>query len=59
MTENEIQKALDFARFNQSCEGFEVTGDNEKTGREMLGGKITANTAVANIIKKHTKWIVK
>lgn len=53
MTEEEIQEALDFGQFNLECEGFEVTEEDMRIGREILEGKITADEAVARIIQKY------
>lgn len=53
MTEKEIQEALAFARFNLACEGFEVTEENMRVGRDILEGKITADEAVKSYIEKH------
>lgn len=53
MTEEEIQKALEFGRFNLECEGFEVTEEDMRIGREILDGKITGDEAVARIIQKY------
>ena len=53
MTEEEIQRALAFGRFNLECEGFEVTEEDIRVGREILEGKMTADEAVAHIIERY------
>lgn len=53
MTEEEIQQALAFARFNMECEGFTLTEEDLASGREILEGKITADEVIAQIIEKY------
>lgn len=53
MSEQEIIRILRFTRFNLECEGFIVTKEDEKRGREILEGKISADDAVKAIEKKY------
>lgn len=53
MNEKEIERKIEFVRFNMACEGFELTEQDIDTGREILQGKITGDEAVKRIIQEN------
>lgn len=59
MSEKEINRSLEFVRFNMGCEGFELTEKDIETGREILRGHITGDEAVKRIIKENGFEITK
>lgn len=44
---------VEFIRFNQSMEGFEMTPEGEARCRRIFRGEISADEAVKEILKSH------
>lgn len=53
MNEKDIDRKIEFVRFNMACEGFELTEKDIETGRDILQGKITGDEAVKRIIQEN------
>ena len=52
MTEKEIDKAIAESRANFAFEGMYLTEEDERDARSILRGEITADEAIARIIKE-------
>ena len=53
MNEKDIDRKIEFVRFNMACEGFELTEKDIETGRDILQDKITGDEAVKRIIQEN------
>lgn len=53
IVKSEEDKIIDFVKFNQAMEGFEMTSDSEVRCRKLIRGEISADDAVKEIIKIH------
>lgn len=50
---SEEDKVIDFVKFNQAVEGFEMTVESEDRCRKIFRGEMTADEAIKEILKKH------
>lgn len=46
-------KAIEFVKFNQAMEGFEVTPEDEEDMRKIWRGEITIDEAINQVLDKH------
>ncbi len=53
VTKSEEDKAIDFVRWNQAMEGFEMTPESEEDCRRIFRGEITADEAIKKALKRH------